>query len=233
VASRPGADPPDPAPGPLSPAPDPRPRAVETLKLRFDMAKQVLAICATVLSLILIAAKGSDGKIAIDWLLESVCASLFASLVIGMLVLGRHVSLSARDDVAPGYRTLAGLGIPQHAAFLLGMALVFGLIVHAGTSPAAAPRADVCSQGLATGATRLPELERRLVRHKRPSRARPNEAAGRKPGEWPLRLAPSRSPMADIDRERNGRFQCGSPTSCRPQSVYVSGISACLQLDRE
>jgi len=93
------------------------------------MAKQVLAICATVLSLILIAAKGSDGKIAIDWLLESVCASLFASLVIGMLVLGRHVSLSARDDVAPGYRTLAWLGI----------ALVFGLIVHAGIMPKAAP----------------------------------------------------------------------------------------------
>ena len=129
MASRPGADPPDPAPGPLSPAPDPRPRAVETLKLSFDMAKQVLAICATVLSLILIAAKGSDGKIAIDWLLESVCASLFASLVIGTLVLGRHVSLSARDDVAPGNRTLAGLGI----------ALVFGLIVHAGIMPKAAP----------------------------------------------------------------------------------------------
>jgi len=70
-----------------------------------------------------------------------VCASLFASLVLvlvlGTLVLGRHVSLSGRDDVAPTDRTLAGLGIAQHLAFLLGMALIFGLIVHAGTAPAA------------------------------------------------------------------------------------------------
>ena len=55
--------------------------------------------------------------------------------MLGTLVLGRHASLSGRDDVAPTDRTLAGLVIAQHAAFLLGMALVFGLIVHAGTAP--------------------------------------------------------------------------------------------------
>ena len=81
------------------------------------------------------------------------CASLFASLVLvlvlvlGTLVLGRRVSLSGRDDVAPTDRTLAGFGIAQHLAFLLGMALVFALIVHAGTPPGAAPPARTSAIG--------------------------------------------------------------------------------------
>ena len=104
---------------------DPRARAFEALKLNFEMAKQVLATAAVVLSLILVAAKGSDGKVVIDAVVKAACGALFLSIIFGTLLLGRHVRLAERDAIRVDENTLNRLGQFQQLSFVIGMGLVF------------------------------------------------------------------------------------------------------------
>jgi len=112
-----GADP--------DPAVTARARAFEALKLNFDMAKQVLATSAVVLSLILVAAKGSGGAIEIGPTVQWACGCLFASIIFGTLLMGRHVRVAERDEFTVAEPTLDWLGRLQQLSFVAGMGLVF------------------------------------------------------------------------------------------------------------
>lgn len=112
---------------PVTPAVAP---TADTLKLNFEMTKQVMATTAVVIPLLLLFLK-SDAQSHPPMLAKYAMAALLASLVFGMLSMGRLVSNAEEGRLASleaGARIVSWL---QHLCFLGGMGLIGWLLLNA------------------------------------------------------------------------------------------------------
>ena len=114
------------------PVPDP-PAVVptaDTLKLNFEMTKQVMATTAVVIPLLLLFLK-TDSNSHPPVLAKYAMSALLASLVFGMLSMGRLVSNAEEGRLASlemGARIVSWL---QHLCILGGMGLIGWLLLTA------------------------------------------------------------------------------------------------------
>ena len=122
--------PPEPAAADSAPS-GPQPNT-DTLKLNFDMTKQVMSTTAIVIPLLLLFMKGDPAGVAHPPLLAKLAAiALFVSLIVGMISMGRLIANAEEGRTAalePAARWIAML---QHFAFLVGMGLLAWLVLCA------------------------------------------------------------------------------------------------------
>lgn len=106
---------------------------LESFKLNFDMAKQVMTTAAVVLTLVLLYLKTSlDNAIAPAPTLRIAVLLLLLSLVLGVVVLGMHVYRSEQSNYATGTGAIKWVAIAQHSSFLIPLAMISFHVIWSG-----------------------------------------------------------------------------------------------------
>lgn len=113
---------------------EPKP-SLESLKLNFDMTKQVMSTTATIVTLLVIYLKASGttpSSSAPGSVVRISAVLLLVSLIMGVACMGRHIGNVETGDFASQEKLTKWLGIGQQLTFVLGMAGVLVLVFVAG-----------------------------------------------------------------------------------------------------